>query len=106
MKAVFKYYSSIEPAFNFTKRKLYDVNVLNDGIISIIDDDGNHVVINNGTYYNFDIINDTEGKASFKYFINDIPVEKGFFYESIGELNEADRLGVKMSSVRFEIKFE
>ena len=106
MKAVFKYYSSIAHAFNFTKGKVYDVKFLNDGLISTVDDNGDEVVMVNGVSYNFDIINDTTEKASLKYFINDIPVEKGFFYESIGELNEADRLGVKVSSVKFEIKFE
>ena len=107
MKAVFKYYSSIAHAFNFTKGKVYDVKFLNDGLIQVTDDDGHEVVLVNGVSYNFDIINDfIEELASLKYFINGIQVEKGLFYESLGELNEADRLGVKVSSVKLEIKFE
>lgn len=106
MKAVFKGYNKISHAFSFTKGKVYDVKFLNDGLISIIDDNGDEVVMINGVCYNFDIINDTTEEAGLKYFINDIKVERGFFYESIGEINEADRIGVKVSSIRFEIKFE
>lgn len=108
MKAVFKGSNSIAHAFNFTKGKVYDVNFWSDGLrlISTIDDDGNEVSMVNGVTYNFDIINDTTENASLKYFINDIQVEKGFFYESIDELNKACSLGAKVSSVKFEIKFE
>lgn len=106
MKAVFKGYNKIAHAFNFTRGKVYDVNFLNDGLISAIDDDGNEVVMVNGVSYIFDIINEKAENAGLKYFMNDISVEKGFFYESLGEINEADRLGVKVLSVKFEIKFE
>lgn len=107
MKAVFKGYNKIEHFFNFTKGNVYDVNILNDGLIQANDDDGHEVVLANGATYSFDIINDFIKKpASLKYFINDIPVERGFFYESIDELNEATRIGVKVPSIRFEIKFE
>lgn len=107
MKAVFKYYSSVAYAFNFTKGKVYDVNILNDGLIQVTDDNGHEIVLANGVSYNFDIINDfIEEPASLKYFINGNLVNKGYFYESFYELNEADRLGVKVCSVKFEIKFE
>lgn len=104
MKAVFKRYNIGFPFFTFTKGNKYDVNHIG----FVIDDNGRYVSINSGAY-EFEIIEDDyfiKEPASLKYFINDIRVDKGFFYESIGELNEAERLGVKVPSVKFEIKFE
>lgn len=104
MKAVFKRYNTGAPFFTFTKGKKYDVNEMG----FVIDDNGSHVSIVNGAY-DFEIIEDDyfiKEPESLKYFINDIHVEKGFFYESLGELNEAERLGVKVPSIKFEIKFE
>lgn len=107
MKAVFKGYNKIAHLFNFTKGDVYDVNILNNGLIKTTDDNGCEVFTANGDIYSFDIINDfIEEPASLKYFINGNLVTKGYFYESIGEVNEASRLGVNTSSVKFEIKFE
>lgn len=100
----------------FTEGKDYDLEVVdNQKNYAVIDDLG--VVIKFSSlvskYYVFNRLGITykapevtKEQASLKYFINGKSVSKGYFYESLGELNEADKLGVKVSSVKFEIKFE
>ncbi|ATE86116.1 hypothetical protein Sd1_gp50 [Shigella phage Sd1] len=108
MKAIFKGYKMDDSFFNFTKGMKYQIN---DGYKCkfVIDDNGCRVSIDNSSVYDFEIVEDDdlfEEPASLKYYINGNLVQKSYFYELIGELNEADRLGAKVSSVKFEIKFE
>lgn len=111
--AIFVGYKNKDHAFNFTKGMKYPIRA-GFGFEYITDDDNHDVSLNDATRCIYDFfISDSEVSsdlfekpASLKYLINDIQVEKGFFYESLGELIEAERLGVKVPSVNFEIKFE
>lgn len=111
--AIFVGYKEKDNVFNFTKGKTYPIRD-GLGIEYITDDDDYDVPFNDVTRCTYDFfISDSEVSsdlsekpASLKYLINGIQVEKLFFYESIGELNEAGNLGAKVSSVNFEIKFE
>lgn len=108
MKAVFKGYKVDKHFFEFTKDKKYHINN-GYNYKFVIDDKGRHMQIDGSSVYDFEIVEDDDDSrdtARLKYFINDVPVEKGFFYELLGEINEADRLGVRVLSVNFEIKFE
>lgn len=112
-KAIFVGYKSNEHAFNFTKGKSYTIRQ-GFGYEYITDDDDYDVPFNDAIDYNYDFLVSENGAlpelveepAHLKYFINGNLVTKGYFYESLGEVNEADRLGAKVSSVKFEIKFE
>lgn len=112
-KATFIDYKNGKHAFNFTKGKSYTIR-RGFGYEYITDDDDYDLPFNDVTRCTYDFfISDSEVSsdlfeepASLKYFMNDFEVEKGFFYKSIGELNEAGSLGVKVPLVNFEIKFE
>ncbi|UGO52637.1 hypothetical protein OPT79_2 [Klebsiella phage vB_KpnD_Opt-79] len=99
----------------FTPGREYKLDVIeNDRYYRTYDDYGVEVKFNSLFLdnYVFERVSDSElfdmieEPASLKYYINGNLVQKSYFYELIGELNEADRLGAKVSSVKFEIKFE
>lgn len=107
MKAIFKGYNNsvANHAFKFTKGKSYPVKFK----YYIVDDEGFYYsTIHKNSSYEFEFVSNdfAEEPAHLKYFINGNTVTKGYFYESIGELNQAEKIGVKVSSVNFEIKFE
>lgn len=118
MKIIFNGYKGKNKFDCITIGGTYNAKDLGGGYYSITDDDGMSMIIDIKNY-DIEFINEeyfikeptmlkcsVEEPASLKYFINGNLVTKGFFYESLGELNEADRLGAKVSSVKFEIKFE
>lgn len=96
----------------FTPGKKYELEVIENNIYyRTYDDYGVEVKFSSlvSALYEFErVINaaDEDEPASLKHFINGNLVTEGYFYESIGEVNEASRLGVNTSSVNFEIKFE
>ena len=113
-KAIFIGYKADEHAFNFTKGNEYIVKQ-GCNYEYITDDHGYDVSPFNralSRIYEFSVsesealCDPTNETARFKYFINGSLVTKGCFYESLGELNEAEKLGAKVSSIKFEIKFE
>lgn len=118
-KAIFNGYKQKGHIFNFTAGNEYIVTQ-RFGHDYVTDDDGYDIPLIPHSYvYDFIIANEeyfikepamvncsAEEPAHLKYFINGNLVTKSYFYESIGELNEADKLGAKVSSVKFEIKFE
>lgn len=114
MEAIFKGYNSEGHVFEFTNGKSYPVIAGGKFKNYIIDDNGVYYSIEHkNSSYEFVLVSGScvdsdlvDCNKTLKYFINDIQVEKEFFYESLSELTEAERLGVKVLSVKFEIKFE
>lgn len=100
----------------FTQGKEYDIEVVdNNGYYSVIDDLNEEIKFKSLFLggYEFEVVPSQNNKIKvkdekrkLKYFINGNLVTKRYFYESLGEVNEAESLGVKVSSVKFEIKFE
>lgn len=111
-KAIFIGYKHQNDFYKLKKGKEYEVKSAC-GYEYVIDDSG--LLVPFGGIYDTcifklcDSICDSDNikePPELKYFINGNLVTKGYFYESLGEVNEADRLGVKVLSIKFEIKFE
>lgn len=114
MKIIFKGYKGRNQFECLTIGGQYKVRPLGGGYYSINDDEDMGMIID---IKNYDIEFTYEGgdfcgssisdeKLSYKYLINENIVDKRCFYESLMIVIDAERLGVKVPSLKLEIKLE
>lgn len=108
MKIIFKGYKGRNKFECLTIDGVYKAQPLGGGYYSIRDDEDMGMIIDIKNY-NFEFIDEDNVIASheavLKYLINGNQVTKGYFYQCIGEIIEAKKLGVSCL-VDFEIHFD
>ena len=107
---------------SFTVGKEYDVCDFKGGFIELYDDNGNHRLVKNGAFHEFNLlgvddsfVTETECEVvssgvdknpRLRYYINGHEVDEIEFGNVRRTVYELGRDGIKCDTIKFEVKFE